>query len=709
MRVNGHVSTIHPTHVHSETIMSKQRNVCPPASLLAFVLLLGAAAGCSSTRSALPPAAEDPSVVAVFGDDVLTLDEFEERYARSVGSHEAAADDSLAALRDFLDRYVNFRLKVRAAEAAGLGASPEIRQEIDTYRANLARPYLLEQEVLEPIIRDLYAKQQEIIDVSHLLIRVAPDAAPSDTLAAYEKISALADSLAAGTDFGDLAFRHSEDPSARSRNEGPGYRGRIGFFSAGRLVEEFEDMAYATPVGAVSPVFRTQFGYHILKVHDRRPAVDDIQVAHLMLQPGLTAADSAKVQEQIRELKARLDAGEDFATLARQYSADRTSGERGGDLGYISYDAPIVPSFKEAAFALENPGDVSDVVETRFGYHLIKLLDRKPRPTYEEAYNDLKQAVARLPRAQKAEEALAARVLAEHGARVDTALVVRSFEGVPADSVFSRLVQNDLHETAFATPILTIGDSTYHMEDLATFARSARVARGADTETQVRSLLSQFVTARAIDYEAMTLEERDAEFRQVMEEFRDGLVLFKLMEDSVWTAAEQDSAALVAHYEAHRDRYQFPERSRIVGLHSRSDSALAAIAGRLDAGATLAELQAELVADTLQTVRIDTMLIAGQTGSIYDQALALPVGQHTEPIANRGSFVVLVHDGRVPAGPKSFEEARTEVVSQYQQELEAALIERLRRHYRAVTFPERLQQAFGQTPGAPGQQAASTR
>lgn len=688
--------------------MFKQSSLPVLTGSLATGLLCFVLAACSGSGRATQPTAP-ANVVARYGDEALTLSGFEERYVRSVGSREAAAEDSLAEYQDFLERYVDFRLKVMAGEAAGLSQSKEIKTEIETYRANLARPYLLEQEVLEPIIRDLYKKQQELIDASHILIRVDANAAPADTLAAFTRAQALADSLAQGADFGQLAFRHSEDPSARGREQAPGYKGRLGFFGAGRLVQPFEDMAYRTPVGGVSPVFRTEFGYHILLVHDRRAAVDDVHVAHIMVRPQGTPEDSARAIALVEELQARLAAGEDFGALAREYSDDQGSAGNGGDLGFMSYDVPVVKPFKDAAFALEKAGDVSGVVETGFGYHLIKLLDRRPKPSFEAAYSDLKQTAARLPRAQEAEVALARRVMAARGARLDTARVVGALAGMTADSAYVQLANADLPADVLDDVFYTLGDSAYTLSDLSAYSQSARVQRTEDVETLARNLADQFAIERAIDYEAMTLETRDEEFARVMQEFRDGLVLFKLMEDSVWTAAERDSAALVAHYEAHRDTYRFPERTRLIGMHSRSDSLLRALTSRLDAGETLADLQQAFAGDSLQRVRFDTMLVAGPTGSIFDRGLSLEVGAHTEPLPNRGPYVVLVNDGKVPAGPKTFEEARAEVVSQYQQVLEDRLLARLRDRYRVQTYPERLEAAFRQKASDGAKPTASPR
>ncbi len=663
-----------------------------------FVLAVLLWAGCSGARettreAALPPQARDSSVVAILDGEPITVSEIERRYRRSLGGNSSAVPDS-AELRDFLDRYLNFRLKVKAAEDAGIGDLPEIQEEIDTYRLQLARPYMLEQEVLEPIIREVYTRSQDMVDASHILIRVAPDAPPADTLEAYNMIRALIDSVKAGVDFGELALRYSEDPSAS--REGPGYKGRLGFFTAGQMVAPFEDAAYNTPVGQVSDIVRTRFGYHILYVHDRRPAIPDIEVAHIMIIPrGPTGADTAAALEQIEELRRRFENGEDFRALAREYSMDHNTREQGGRLGIMTFNNPVIPpEFRDAAFAIENPGEISDVVQSRFGFHLIYLIDRKERKPFEEAYEDLKTQVMRLPRTEQAQRAFARQARARYGVTVDTAQVRAVLDAFPADTIIAHLAVNDFDALFEDTTFATIGDAGYTLSDFFAFAKTQRLERNRPLEPQLMAALDAFLDDRALDYEAMRLQERDEEFRTLMEEFRDGLLLFRVMEDSVWNAASRDSVGLRAYFDAHAEAYRFPDRTRLIGFYSRDDSLLADVAARLDAGATVADIQALVASDSTLTLRIDTTLVAGPTNSVYDEALSLQAGDHTDVLAYRNGHVLLVHDGIEPARPKTFEEARSEVVTAYQEVLEQRLLERLRQRYALYVFPERLEQAF---------------
>ena len=268
------------------------------------------------------------------------------------------------------------------------------------------------------------------------------------------------------------------------------------------------------------------------------------------------------------------------------------------------------------------------------------------------------------------------------------------FEGVSADSIYFVLVGDTLSDEAMGREVATVGDSTYTLGDVASFAVRAQVPRKDSTRAQVLALMDVFLQDRALDYEAAALEERDEEFRLVMEEFRDGLLLFKLMEDSVWTAAAQDTAALEAYFDEHRDRYQYGDRVRVVGLYGATDSLLAATATRLDSALTLAELADEMAADSLAPLRIDTTMVADSTGSLYDEALALETGGRTAPLPYRGGYAVLIRDGDEAARPMTFEEALSRVIADYQETLEARLLARLRERYDVQTFPERLDRAF---------------
>ena len=641
-----------------------------------------------STESSTSPSG--PTVLARYADQTITLDEFERRYARSVGDSAQAAADSMAAYREFLDRYVDFRLKVHAAREAGMDTLDSYQQEVRSYQQQMARPRLLRREVMDPLIRTLYDRRQHEVNVSHILIRVAPEAPPADTLQAYQKLASIVDSLNRGADFGMLAARHSEDPSAQ-RQGAPGYRGQLGFLTAGRTVKAFEDRMYSTPEGAMSDIFRTRFGYHVLKVHERRPARPNIDIAHIMIRPeGGTPSDTADARQRALALQDSLDAGADFAALARQHSDDAQSAQRGGQLGTISSDRPLPASFKEAAFAIDSVGAVSPVVQTRFGFHLIKLLDRQAQPSYEEAYDDLKELASRLPRSNAAQQHYAREVRNRIGARVDTAQVL---EALDIEALSAPVDQ--LSGTESSARAVTLGDSTYTLSEVASFAPP----QGSEPNTTVGARIDAFLNDAAITHAATRLEERDPEFRLMMNEYRDGLLLFQFMQDSVWTAAANNTAALRAHFQSNREDYRLPERVAVAAFRSPADSLLEPIAASLRSRPTADSAIAR--AERTQPVRADTVMVPLQPdttrSSLYRRALKVNEGEVVGPLPDENQYVLLVRGPKHPARLQTFEEARNAVVQDYQEVYEEAVLDRLHRQHNVRMYPERLQRAFGRS------------
>ena len=637
--------------------------------------------------------ADNPNVIATINNEAFTVDDFEARYAQSVGDRFLASQDSLPAYEDFLDRYIDFRLKVLYAEELGLNKDSTLIGEIDTYRDQLARPFLLEKEIIDPILMDIYDKQQSIVDASHILVRIGTAASDEELEQAKSKMEAIRDSIVAGEDFGDLAMRNSDDPSARGNRRGA--RGRLGYFSAGQMVKGFEDAAYSTPVDSVSRVFRTQFGYHILYVHDKKPSYPDIYISHIATREGLRGIDdTTTAQERIEGLYARLEAGENFAELAKQYSEDMETRGRGGQLGKITFTTPGAEIFRDAIFDLENPGDYTEITKTDYGYHIFHLDRREDKKTFEESYDALKAQASRLPRLKKAEENMALKIREEVGFAIDTTLVLSLLDGKAFNS---NGIQNVSQDT-MAMTVLTFADSSYTFEQLVDFAEVTSIPYNPDSEVMVNYTLESFLNDQALNYEAARLESKDPEFSRIMDEFKDGLLLFKLMEDSVWTAAAQDTVGLMAYHSPRADSFWFPNRYRIISLRSRSDSLLNATTDRFSSESLSAVLE-EVSQDTVDVIRVDTTYIEGTNNSIFDKAINLDKGNFTSPEFNSGSFLVMYNDGMEEARQKTFEEARSEVVNAYQAIIESSLLERLRSRYNAVSYKERLTNVFAEEKG----------
>ena len=663
------------------------------AALSCAAFSAAALVGCGGTpalQDALPE--DDAVVVAEYAGQRLTLDAFETAYARASSGREAAAADSLEAYQDFLARYVDFRLKVMQAEAAGYAQDSALQAEMADYREQLARPYFLDRALLDGVVREIYDRQQTEVSASHILVRVAPDA---DSMAAYQKITAFRDSVTTGgADFNAFATANSEDPSAVQNG------GYLGYFSGGRMIAPFEDRAYTVPVDSVSEVFRTRFGYHIMRVEDRRPAVPEIRARHILVSAPGEAADTVAARETARGLLARVEAGEDFASLAEQYSDDTGSGARGGDLGFFGTGRMVKP-FEDAAFALveEGPGATSGLVRSRFGYHIIKLEEIKPRPTYDEAYPELKRLAERLPRTAQKRQALGARLRDEQGSTFDEEVFAAALAQYPADSI-SRGVAGDRFGPYADSTFATLGGDAYTLDDLADLI--ARTPGSPDQTAAAREGADAFLNEEAVTRAALDLERTDADFRQLLQDYSDGVLLFAVSEDSVWTRASQDSVGLRAYFDANAADYQMKERRRVVVYSSRRDSVLAEVDAALASGAGPDAVDARFNGEDVINVEIDTVYVDGprEAGDLYNETLTMAPGERVGPAPYRNSRVILAVDGIEPARPMAFEEARAQAVSDYQDALEAAWLARLRSTYEVELHPERLVGAFASEKAA---------
>ncbi len=648
---------------------------------------------CSGSRTAEVA----PDVLALYDGGTVTVDEFETRYAQSVGGVESARDSSMASYRDFLDRYVNFRLKVEAARDAGMEADSSINADIAQYRESFARPYLLEQEVLEPLVRQLYARRDTLISSSHILIRVDENASPADTMAAYAKMQAVIDSLDSGMDFSEAARTLSEDPSART--SGPGGGGALGFFSSGSLVEPFETIAYTTPVGQQSDIFRTQFGYHVLRVDERMQTPRAVTVSHVMIrpdsdQPADEAAARALADSVLTEITAERMT---FEAAAKLFSDDPGSADRGGALGEMTWETQVAQPFKDAALGIGQVGEVTGPVQTQFGYHLIRLDAREQAATYDDSYEELKSTAARLPRSQKAEQMLADQTLVAIGSQTYPTRLASALEGVRLDSAMARMRTGAYDQ--MAEPVAQVGAESYSVSDVLDFATTTNaIARTAVVSEQADALLTAFARDRAIAYETDRLETRDPEFGRIMREFYDGLLLFRVMEDSVWNVSQTDTTGLRSLFGRTQADYTYPERTRIVSI-TAADSTLLGYRDALNSGTTatalIAGIRAQMDALDLPTVRVDTIRIADATGSIYDRALPLDIGATVGPLPHRGTRVLLIKDGVEMPRAMTFQEAFAPLQSAYQDQLDQSFVARLRARYGARLFPERLGLVFG--------------
>ena len=275
----------------------------------------------------------------------------------------------------------------------------------------MAKPYLTETSVTEQLAKQAYERLKEEVNAAHILIGIPGDGTPEDTLSAYEQAIAIRDQALNGSEFSTLASQHSKDPSAASNG------GNLGYFSALQMVYPFEEAAYNTEIGAISQPVRTQFGYHLVNVLDRRPARGKVKVSHIMVRAaeGISDMDSLSASKQVNEIHQRLKNGGDWDQLCQQFSDDLTTRSKSGALPWLGAgDMNNIPTFEKTAFALDQIGEISSPVQTPYGWHIIRLDDKKELEPYETKAEELKQKIARDSRSELNQQALIKRLKSDN-------------------------------------------------------------------------------------------------------------------------------------------------------------------------------------------------------------------------------------------------------------------------------------------------------
>lgn len=623
----------------------------------------------------------DPVILNVAGEEI-SRSEFLNVYMKNNVNSEVLDRKSL---EEYMELYINFRLKVKEAEALGLDTVRSFKEELAGYRKQLAQPYLIDEEMNKSLLQEAYDRKKTDIRASHILIRVDRNAAPADTLIAYKKVMNLRKRILKGEDFGKVAMEESDDLSARDRQmEGrtiKGNLGDLGYFTVFDMVYPFETGAYNTPVGEVSMPVRSDFGYHLIKVTDRKPALGRVQVAHIMMRlpADANAEDSARIAAKAMEVYTRILNGEDFARMAEQNSDDKSTAAKGGVLPWFGANK-MIPEFISEITKLKNLNDVSKPFLTSFGWHIVKLLDRKDIGAYEDVVNELKQSLTRSDRAKKSEEALLNRIRREY--KYTENLKARDdFYKVVTDTIFSAKWSAQ-QAAGLKKTIMTIGRRSFSQQDFADWlAKNQRKRAKEDIRTFVNGMFTTFVNETLLAYEDSRLESKYPDFKMLVKEYRDGILLFELTDQKIWSKAVKDTTGLEAFYNQNKGNYMWDQRldATVYTLESTDDKLIAGLRKAISGGLTDTELLTQFNTDTTSLLTIDHRKYQKGDNELID-SLEWKPGLAPESIDEGKVTLVNIHALLNPE-PKKLNEARGLITADYQNYLEQEWIRELRARY----------------------------
>lgn len=494
------------------------------------------------------------SVLFSIGDQNVMVSEFQYIYEKN--NKNDANFYTEESVREYLNLFINFKLKVREAREMGIDTTEKFRNEFKGYRDQLAKPYLTDKKTIDKLVAEAYERMKEEIRCSHILIRVAEDAPQEEVDKALARINQIYKKAKKGEDFSKLADEYSEDPYVKVGH------GDLGWFSVFHLIYSFENVAYNTPLGKISKPFRTEFGYHILKVTDRRPYQGQIKVAQILLayDENPTDEDKARVKEKIFEIYNQIKAGESFEKMVKLYSEDERTKNSDGvmpEFNTFSFNIPEV--IKEEAFKLKNIGDISEPVETSYGWVILKKLDLKGLKSFEEMENYIRSKVRKDSRSELSNINLIANIKKQYGFKEYPAVLQGFIKTV--DSNLLNGTWSAASREAFTGILFLIGKKQYPLSDFAKYVeQKQKSVRFATVEFTIRKLYETYVNEKLLAYADEHLEETYPDFRNLVNEYKEGMMLFEITDQKVWTKAMKDTAGQEKFYEEHIDNYMWKKR-----------------------------------------------------------------------------------------------------------------------------------------------------
>lgn len=635
------------------------------------------------------------TIVASIDNQPLTLEDYENTFARLNGGWEQGENATIEEREDFLDLLVKFRLKIKDAYDSGLHTEPDIQQELEEYRKTLAAAFLIEREIVEPALLEMYKRRSEELRASHILIRLPPNPEPTDTMLAYRRAVEVIQKLDEGQPFEQLALQYSEDPGVQNNS------GDLYYFSGGMMVKPFEDAVYGLDVGEYTrEPARTMFGYHIIKLQDRKPAPGSIRVSHIMIfaQRGTSPEDTLRALNRIREIYDTLQVGMDFQEAAYEFSEDRQSAERGGDLGMIQRRS-LPPDFETVAFSLE-PGVISDIVRTEYGYHIIKVMDIQPQETFEEMKDNLRRQYQQRYMQDDHDAFVAG--LREKFSFERNEENIETFVAAVDTQWFAdtRAWHDSLHVSVIQLPLMNIaGNSITTLQVSKQIQNFPEFTGRRLIPGQLRTMIKRVEEMLLIQKEAEDIEKLYPEFANQIEEYRDGILIYYIEQKRVWENIDLTEERLREYYEEHKERYTFPDRVNICEIVVRTDSLAQELYQKIINGADMEELAAQYtVRAGMKRNRGISGMIQADRDEMSKVGFSQEVGEVSKPFQSGNHFAIVKTLERDQARIKTFEEARAQVTGEYQdmmaKKLEEDWVENLRKRYRVELFKENLTKAF---------------
>ncbi len=611
--------------------------------------------------------AQSSHTLLTIGDKEYPVEEFDFIYSKNNSFSEDPKTK-----KEYIDLFVNYKLKVHEALAQGMDTMPSFKKEYNYYKDELAKPYLSDSKVTEKLLEEAYSRLKTEVNASHILITLPQNPTPEDTLTAYNKISTVLNKFKEGEDFNKLATEYSDDPSAK-KNEG-----KLGYFTGFMMVYPFESAAFNTPAGSISPITRTAFGYHLVFVHDKRDNQGEVHTAHIMQM-----FPPNSPQELIAQKRAKIDSvyqlvlkGEDFGSVAKQYSDDRNSAANNGELPWFG-TGRMVPEFSQPAFELDSVNNISEVIQTPYGFHIIKFLGKRGIKSFEEMKEEISNKIARDERAYQGKKVVLARLkdeysFSENKAQTDAIKVMAKEANLSNDDFFKHFEGNEQVIATMTGWELKTSDLMAHLKSDRQFAQNSRAAT-------IDKLMETYIDEAILKFEKTKLEEKYPEYKYLLNEYHDGLLIFDISQNEIWNKAIEDSVGLDRFYLDNKANYYYPEKldGILFFTNDKKD---------FKAAKKIMQADSDITVDTLKSAYPGSQVIKGVFEKGEYKALDKQIWKIKKSDAkDKPDFKYLWAVGEIiPKKQKELSETKGQVIADYQNQIEKEWLAQLKSKFSPI-------------------------
>lgn len=639
-----------------------------------FLLILVSCSGSNSSQK------NKGAVIGNVNDQPVYFNEVWNEYMKSNNATQDTV--TLEHFKNFSSLYLDFRTKIEAAKQGGYYKDQSIASELSNYEKQYAMPFWLEKDIEKRLLDELIERSTIELKVSHILIQIIPNSPPSDTLEIYNKLLKAKKQAESGADFDSLSNVISSTRDGRSMG------GALGYMSAGWAVKEFEDVAYTTPVGGISMPFTTQFGMHILKVSEKRPKVMERMMSHIFWRSGGNKVKQDSIIEVANQLRSKILKGEmSWDSVAIAYSEDGLSKKNGGKIGWIE-QGKYMPIFTDSVYGLKEKGQISYGFYSGYGVHLLKLDSIKTYANEETKRAEMLSKLKNLPRYKNNKVATNKRLREISKASKNNENAKLFYEFIRMDSIKAqKMPEVTVPKKLENLPLFTMRGTSFTFNDFMAYLKSKFPKQVASDYRY--NVLDDYIEEKTESFLVDMTKEQFPEFKKTAEEYQNGLVVFKISEDSVWNYVKTDTVNLKELYNQRPENFWFEKRYSFWRISSQKDSLLQLVKSELDNGTVI---------DSLKNKNRQVFMIEDVIADISEEPFyrleKLEPGKTTEIFEYKKRSTILYLKEILEPRQMTFDEAYYRVVAEYQPVREKQWLENLRARYKSTLDNAALEKAF---------------